>query len=165
MKHRHIECTAVGPSRFGKGLFATSAIKKDCVICDIYGRTLPFDETRRLGDRESHTLQIDESTYIYCEPPFLFTNHSCNPNCGINEQLELVSLRDIEEGEELFWDYSTSMLERHWTMPCSCGAGNCRGVVRDFDLLPYEVQIHYLQLHVVMPFIVHALYLHHAKIA
>lgn len=144
---------AIRNSKFGKGLFAKKDIPANTVICTVTGPELSFDESIGLGERESHSLQIDKDKYILCQPPFLYSNHSCEPNSGLNANFELVSLRKIKAGEEIFWDYSTSMLERHWTMNCLCGAKNCRKTVTDFDLLPEEVQADYLNKKIVLPFI------------
>ena len=144
----------IRPSRFGKGLFATRSISADTVICKATGRLLTFAETLRLGEHESHCLQIDVDKYILCDPPFLYSNHSCEPNCALNANLELFSVREIRPNEELVWDYSTSMYERHWTMQCFCGSKNCRGLINDFDLLPRDIQMSYLQRNMVLPFIV-----------
>jgi hypothetical protein len=145
-------------SKFGKGLFVTTDIAANTIICTVSGPLLTFQQTVALNERESHGLQIERDLYLLCQPPFLYSNHSCEPNCGLNAQLQLVTLRDIKSDEELFWDYSTSMLERHWTMSCACGATTCRKVITDFDLLPDDVQSRYLEMNVVLPFIVEHLH-------
>lgn len=152
-------------SKFGKGLFAKKDIDEGTIICKATGKELNFKETTLLKEKESHSLQIDFDKYILCQPQFLYSNHSCNPNCGVNNNFELFSLRKIHAGEELFWDYSTSMLERHWTMHCSCGEKNCRKIIRDFDLLPKYLQEKYLTLNIVLPFIAHFINYQRAKSA
>ncbi|HWI94322.1 MAG TPA: SET domain-containing protein [Flavisolibacter sp.] len=154
-------------SKFGKGLFATKDIEPGTVLCKVSGneKELNFYETTLLGEKESHAIQIDFGRYLLCEPPFLYSNHSCNPNCGVNENLELFALTTIKAGEELFWDYSTSMLERHWTMKCWCGEKDCRQLITDFDLLPTTLQLKYLKMNIVFPFIAHFIKYHRAKSA
>lgn len=124
------------------------------ITCEVTGSLHSFKETLALGSREGHCLQIEIDQYILCDPPFLFSNHSCEPNCGINSKLQLFTLVDIPKGKELFWDYSTSMYERHWTMHCRCGSINCRGLIEDFNLLSEDLQIMYLNQNIVLPFIV-----------
>lgn len=140
-------------SKFGSGLFVTKNLAADTILCTVTGPLLTFQETLALNERESHCLQIDSDQYILCDPPFLYSNHSCEPNCALNAQLQLFALRDIAHDEELFWDYSTSMLERHWTMMCSCGSLRCRKLITDFDLLPEDLQTTYLRQGMVLPFI------------
>lgn len=142
-------------SKFGKGLFAKTKIKAGSVICHIpLKQEFPFPKTIELKNKESHALQIDHDKYVMCPDPFVFANHSCNPNCGVSPIFDMVAIRDIRKGEEIFWDYSTSMLERHWTMKCGCGEKNCRHTVTDFDLMPQHFQSRYLELNIVLPFIV-----------
>ena len=56
-------------------------------------------------------------------------NHSCAPNLGLfpmvgadggDGDLFLVARRDIAAGEELSFDYSTSMVDEPWAMDCAC---------------------------------------------
>jgi hypothetical protein len=96
------ECTEIKDAKFGKGLFAMQNIDPDISLCSIRGQHISFKQTLLLGERKSHAIQIGNNDYILCEPPFLYSNHSCTPNCGINSSLELVTLKNISAGEELF---------------------------------------------------------------
>jgi hypothetical protein len=49
------------------------------------------------------------------------------------------------------------MLERHWELDCCCQTSQCRGRIRDFDLIPLSLQRHYLSIGVVQSFIATAL--------
>jgi SET domain-containing protein len=149
--HQHI---TIGTSAFGKGVFATRNLKAGSVICHVTGPRITFADTLQLGKEESYAVQIDHDSYLLCQPPFVYTNHSCFPNCGVNHRLQMLAMYDIEAGEELFWDYSTSMLERHWTMSCACGHAQCRKHITDFDLLEEHLQLYYLERNLVLPFIV-----------
>jgi len=106
------------------------------------------------GELEANPLQIGLTTYLDLEPPGVFINHSCDPNAGTRGKYDVYSLRDISAGEEVRFDYSTSMSEGRWTMVCSCRASSCRGIVSDFRVLPLSLQKHYLELGIVQPFIV-----------
>ena len=147
------ENLAVRNSKFGLGLFATRDIPEGTVLLYLSGRRIHFYEALTLGEKESYPIQVSADNYLMTEFPFYFTNHSCDPNCGVNENLELISLKKIRKGEEIFWDYSTSMLERHWTMYCDCGSEVCRKIITDFDHLPKEIQEYYTNLGIVQPFI------------
>lgn len=154
-------------SKIGKGLFAIKAIEAGEVLCKVSGneKEMNLYHTTLLGEKESHAIQIDFDKYLLCEPPFLYSNHSCNPNCAVNNKLEMFALEKIKSREELFWDYSTSMLERHWTMQCACGEKICRKIITDFDLLPTELQLKYLRMNIVFPFIAHFIKYQRAKTA
>jgi len=75
-------------------------------------------------------------------------NHSCNPNCGLyphpaDGSLYLLALQPILPGEELSFDYSTSMVDEPWGMDCACGEAACRGHVGNFIDIPAARQHDY----------------------
>src|ERR1035437_2450050 len=144
-------------SKFGKGLFAIHDIKSGTRILKITGQVISKSEALSLGNLECYPLQIALDKYIAPFPLsnnlWGFANHSCDPNCGIKEDKYLIAIRDIKAGEELLYDYSTTMLEKHWTMPCYCGSPACRTIVGDFDLLPIDIQQKYYKLGVILQFI------------
>jgi hypothetical protein len=57
--------------------------------------------------------------------------------------------RDIKKGDEITWDYSTTLDEDEWEMNCSCGSIICRKKVRDFKYLPREIQLRYKKLGII----------------
>ena len=129
----------------GRGVFAVAAAPKGKLLLKFEGERLSFEEQCRMDD-EANSLQIGEDLYIDLEAPGVYVNHSCHPNCYIDSGFWLVAARRLEAGEELTYDYSTTMLERHWHMEgCQCGSVVCRGTIRDFDLLPVEAQDWYLR--------------------
>jgi hypothetical protein len=148
----------VKDSKFGKGIFTTADLPKKSILFKITGKSITFEDTLQLGNNECYSLQIGMNKYIIPNHPFHLSNHSCVPNCGINRKMEFITLRDIEAGEELCWDYSTSMMEKHWVMKCDCGNQDCRHLVQDFDLLPAHIQERYIHMKIVLPFIIEELY-------
>ncbi|MCW3077513.1 MAG: hypothetical protein JWO32_2122 [Bacteroidetes bacterium] len=133
---------------------ALSAIEAGRELCTFSGKPVYFEETLKLGTKESFAFQVSHELYIYLDEPYRYFNHSCDPNCGVTPELKLVTLKPIQKNEELRWDYSTSMLEHHWTMKCKCRKENCRKVVGDFITLPKKQQQYYLENNVVQKFIV-----------
>lgn len=112
------------------------------------GRHITFEETK-VSPIECYCVQVGTNDYLDTEAPERFINHSCDPNCGFREADTLVAVRDIAEGEELTFDYSTSMDENSWTLDCRCRSFICRGVIRDFRMLPFAWQTRYLAMGVV----------------
>jgi hypothetical protein len=145
---------AVGPSAFGRGLFASRPFSPGQPILVFTGPVLDHDEVLALGEDQAYALQIGPNEYLDTMPPGRYTNHSCDPNAGIMNDRVLTALRPIEVGEEIRFDYSTTMSEDHWTMECRCGEPFCRRVILDFHHLPPIAQNRYLQLGVVQRFIV-----------
>ena len=66
------------------------------------------------GDLHGNTLQIDEGWYLDLEEPGMLVNHACEPNAGVVDDVVLVALRPIARGEEIFFDYSTTMADGTW---------------------------------------------------
>ncbi len=99
----------------GKGLFAKDKIGKDEVVVDYTGGPGKFISTKEAGELyekgNDYMIQVDNDRFFVAtndkeleEADFL--NHSCDPNCGINVSLKIVTMRDIEPGEELTFDYA-----------------------------------------------------------
>lgn len=137
----------------GVGVFTTKARNRGEEVVKLLGPVIDLQAAIAKGERECDALQIGENSYIDPEEPLRSVNHSCNPSCGVRDGNRLITLRDLTPGEEITFDYSTTMDENHWTLECKCGAFECRGVVRDFCTLPEDVKARYFRLRVVMPFI------------
>ncbi len=148
----------VAPGLAGTGVFADRAYACGEAIMTITGPVHSGAELDRIGYRPGYPLQVGLDRYMVVDEPFVYCNHSCDPNAGITPDLQLVAVRDIAPDEEICFDYSSTMLEDHsWSMECGCRATNCRGRVEDFDRLPPAAQRHLLERVGVMPFIVEAL--------
>jgi len=143
----------VGNTPLGRGVFAKVPIEPRETIFYLTGKLIRFDEAVNLAEGE-YTIQIDRELYVDPRSPARYLNHSCEPNAGFVEEIRLVAIRQLLPGEEIRFDYSTTMLERYWELECRCGAPRCRGLVRDFDLLPPSLQTRYLRLGIVQRFIV-----------
>jgi hypothetical protein len=145
----------VAPCEVGRGLFATRPFRPGDLILRLAGPRFDRNDPIHLTEAGANLLQTGRRSYILLLPPGVFANHSCDPNAGIVANRRLVAIRPIAAGEEIRYDYSTTMDEDFWTMACRCGAAGCRGVVTDFRLLPSELKQRYLALGVVQRFIAH----------
>ena len=147
----------VAQCQFGLGVFASQDFAPGDELLRFSGPVITFAET--LSDEKGNPLQIEDTRYIDLERPGVLVNHSCNPNAGVFEDFLLIALQTIKQDDEIRFDYSTTMWEDEWTMPCACGSTRCREVVRDFPELPPAIQAEYLRLRVVQGFIVRRLLL------
>lgn len=145
-RHRHkrdvgvygdLEVAPAG--KLGLGVYVRRAFGRDEVVFTATG-TVRHYESRTLEDAFRYTdwLGVGEDTYLDMAKPFVFVNHSCEPNLGIRGALEFVALRDIEVGEQLSYDYSLTSNEP-FEMICRCGAPSCRRVIRRIQDLSPEV--------------------------
>lgn len=143
-------------SRYGVGTFANSPIKKGETLIVQAGRMISDSdfENPRLVPYAYHCFQVERDVYICpveLKPESIDgifrVNHSCDPACGFNGQISLVSMRDILSGEEVTYDYSMTDVgskEQGWVdMECLCGARNCRKLVTGNDWKRKELQEKY----------------------
>ncbi len=154
----------VGRSRIGLGLFAARAFGRGESVLAIRGRVVNY---ALLWEREgsafsANCIRFGPETYL--DPgdgPARYLNHSCSPNAAITKvanRLELVSARRIAKGEEIVFDYSTTIGDDDvWTMRCRCGAAGCRRTIRNFGSLPAALRSYYLANGFVPRFIVRTL--------
>ncbi len=133
-----MKCYVKSSPQHGKGVFAQEAIVAGECVLVFSGALLHRTEV----DFNDYHLQVGEDVYIGPSGGADdYVNHSCEPNCGFQNGLELVAMRDIAAGEELTWDYSSAIDEAGFAgFPCSCGSIHCRGQVMSFRDLPAEVQ-------------------------
>ena len=146
MKH-----VTVAPARNGLGLFAARAFKPKQTILKVAGRVVHH---RVLWQRPGSTFAANCFRYgpqTYLDPgdhPARYINHSCKPNAAIrkvNNQLFLTAAAPIDAGDEVVFDYSTTIGDDDiWTMRCNCGEPTCRGRIKRFGSLPRAVKERYL---------------------
>jgi uncharacterized protein len=129
----------------GLGAFATELIPKGMRLIEYAGERLTTAQAdARYPDdaRRHHTFlfAIDDDVVVDAAVDgndARFINHSCDPNCDAvvdNGRIWIETIRDVEPGEELAYDYAYELDERHSPAakrryPCSCGAETCRGTI------------------------------------
>ena len=125
--------------------------------CHFVGDKRHYDDFPENSSDEGHFIQV---AYRWCIGPSGgfddFFNHSCEPNSFIKidgSSVVLHALKEILPGEEIVFDYSITMDEDCWEMPCNCGSKDCRGKIVDFKKLPSAVSQKYFSLGIVPDFI------------
>ena len=131
----------------GKGVFALKDFKKDEVIIHITGKVVETDNPSSFSKEiQNHWFPFDKKgkfhKYVLPESPWMYLNHSCNPNAGIKNNRDIVAMRDIKKGEEIVFDYAMNNID-NWTMECKCGSKNCRKIISTFDKLDKETRKKY----------------------
>jgi SET domain-containing protein len=68
-------------------------------------------------------------------------NHSCDANTWWTADDELSALRDIQQDEEITYDYATTDIDPdiRYSWKCHCGGKNCRKILHWNDILIPEV--------------------------
>lgn len=138
----------------GKGVFATSPIKRGERVAIFGGDIMLIDEINNLPESlQDYPMQIEERFVIGSreerEPENAdYFNHSCDPNVGFKGQIFLVAMRDIEKDEEITFDYAMVLSQSVgsdivFTMECHCGSRNCRKAISEEDWKRPEIQKKY----------------------
>lgn len=149
---------AVGESHLGKAVYAAQGFAAGDTVIRFTGRRISAarvpDLMRGSDDRY---LQITADSYMGPSGRIDdLINHSCDPNTGLrfdDDGVILIATRDIAPGEEIAWDYSTTLSHPAWAMPCECGAAACRGTIGGFETLPRERREWFLARDFVAPYL------------
>jgi SET domain-containing protein len=136
---RLLKVTASGVH--GRGVYAKNFIPAGTRIIEYTGRRIAWEEAED-NENDSHTFifgleggKVINAAIGGNEARWI--NHSCDPNCeAILEKgrVFIDATRDIERGEELFYDYSLEIDEpitekAKKAYACLCGSPNCRGTL------------------------------------
>ena len=143
--------TRVGESGVhGKGVYAVRPIKAGDTVLEYRGEIITW---RKALARHPHDLsQPNHTFYFHLDDGHVidakyggntakWINHSCEPNLEASQngyRVFLKALRDIDPGEELFYDYSLIIEGRKTAKvkkehACLCGAPNCRKTMLDIQ--------------------------------
>lgn len=135
-------------SLHGNGVFAAKAIPADTRIFNYGGKRITPEQADALHptnpDDPFHTFFFAIGSGMIIDGgnrgnDARWINHSCEPNCEAQEnasgtRVQIMALRDIKAGEELFYDYGlvidgrlTKKLKQDYR--CLCGGESCRGTM------------------------------------
>lgn len=125
---------AVRPSPIHSvGVYTSTPIRKGTRLVEYDGERITPEEADRRYDGAPRTYLYgldDGKTVIDGEGLGAFLNHSCDPNCEVDEikgRVWIFAIRDIAAGEELVWDYN--LYDDEDPAPCYCGSRKCRGTM------------------------------------
>lgn len=157
-KRRKWGTFTVGKTHLGISVFAASPLRKGEVIADFTGKLLHKSKNpEEYEGREDRYIQIDKNHFLGPSKKIDdWINHSCDPNSGLRftkSKVQLVAIKPIRANEEITWDYSTTMLDNAWQMKCDCRKKVCRQIIGDFSFLPKRLQLKYLALNIIPPYI------------
>jgi SET domain-containing protein len=124
----------VRPSRIhAAGVFTNTPVRKGTRLIEYSGPRITPEEADRLYTNAPRTYLYgldDGKTVIDGHGIAAYLNHSCDPNCEVDEiknRAYIFALRDIGAGEELLWDYN--LYDDDDPAPCHCGSRKCRGTM------------------------------------
>jgi SET domain-containing protein len=125
----------------GRGVYATQVISEGTRIIEYIGQRISWEGAPD-DDNDPHTFNFGLESGEVINPAIggndaRWINHSCDPNCEAIEEddrIFIYAMRDIEPGEELFYDYAMEIdepitEESKKKFACHCGSSNCRGTM------------------------------------
>jgi hypothetical protein len=147
---------AVGESHLGKAVFAAQNFAQGDTLLRFAGRRVRHVPLDAQGSRDRF-VQVGDGEYLGPSGRVDdLVNHSCDPNAGLRFQdrgVFLIAIRPIARGEEVTWDYSTTLRDSAWRMPCDCRSAQCRGMIGDFATLPDARRAWFVERDLVAPYL------------
>ena len=131
----------------GKGVYALQPIPAGETIIEYVGEIITWPEALRRHPHDpkdpNHTFyfSLDDGSHVIDAKvggnASRWINHACEPNCEADEEegrVFIKALRDLQPGEELFYDYGLVIDERYTPKlkrdyECRCGSPHCRGTM------------------------------------
>ncbi len=116
-----------------EGCYTTAAITKGEFVVEYTGPRLTIRDADALYDNDPRTYLFgltDGKHVIDGVGVAAFINHSCEPNCEVDEidgRVMIKAIRDIEVGEEITYDYNLYDGDLDDESPCYCKSKRCRG--------------------------------------
>jgi len=148
----------VAETHLGKAVVAAQAFAEGDRLIEFTGR-------RFRADRVPSLMRGASDRFVQVTPDHFMgpsgriddlVNHSCSPNAGLrfaDSGVLLVAIRDIAAGDEITWDYSTTLAQSNWHMICQCRAPECRRVIGNFATLSPERQEWFRARNLVAPYL------------
>jgi len=125
----------------GRGVYAAHFIPEGTRIIEYTGQRVSW-EAAPDDENDPHTFNFGLENGEVINPEnggndARWINHCCDPNCEAIEEgnrIFIYAMRDIEAGEELFYDYAMEIdepitEESKRKFACHCRASNCRGTM------------------------------------
>ena len=125
----------------GRGVYATQSIPADTRIIEYTGQRTSWENAPN-DENNPHTFNFGLKNGEVINPEIggneaRWINHCCDPNCEAIEEddrIFIYAMRDIEAGEELFYDYAMELdepitQELIQEFRCHCGSTRCRGTM------------------------------------
>ena len=131
----------------GKGVYAVRPIAAGESIVEYKGELISWPEAQRRHPHDpadpNHTFyfHVDDARVIdakYGGNAARWINHACAPNCesevADDGRVFIKALRELQPGEELFYDYGLIIDEKYTPklkkqFECRCGSKKCRGTM------------------------------------
>lgn len=125
-------------NKYGKCLVATEDLEPNTIVEKFEGKIIKYKDTPK--DKITYVIDVstdyDEDKWMIPETNAQFANHSCNPNCVIDDELNIITKKHVKKGEELTYSYNIIeedakkfKWDSRWTFECKCKSNNCQKII------------------------------------
>ena len=122
-----------------RGLYAAKNIKSGTRIIQYIGKIITKKQTNNNNkfDNEKDIYLFNLNNKYDLDGDFKWNtarliNHSCDPNCeveGKGLEIWVTSIKNINKGDELSYDYGFSYDKDYKQFPCKCKSKKCCGYI------------------------------------
>ena len=122
----------IAECNYGQGVICTEPIPTGTKVFDLEGSELrtPIIHSIQIAP----DLHLDPHDAIW-----RFVNHHCAPNLRVAlRDRAMIALRDINVGEELFFNYLSTEWDMRAPFVCNCSAPYCPGMIAGLRYLSSE---------------------------
>ncbi len=132
----------------GQGLVSTTVLPPGTTVARFEGPVIPWKEVAE--DQVRYALLLRDDEWLIPTSDARYINHSCDPNCSLDDSLSVVTTRPIDAGEQLTISYNMLSLaewlrapqfyfwDERWSFDCHCGAPDCSKRVDRYRIRHYE---------------------------
>jgi hypothetical protein len=143
----------LGPNAFGLGLYAAADLPAGAAVERFEGPVVRYGELPESEVR--FAILIGEDRWLIPRGAARHVNHSCDPNCRVDEALRIVTRRPVAAGQELCFAYNWIHPEERaafardparffwdprWSFRCRCGEPRCQGTIDRYRLAGRETR-------------------------
>jgi hypothetical protein len=128
---------------YGKALVASKDLPKGTIVEKFEGKIIklsqvPIEMIRHaifVGEKDSEDKWIVSETNAIC------ANHACEPNCEIDDDLNIITLKKVKKDEELTYIYNKLeddekvedfTWDERWNFECKCGSKKCQKLINGY---------------------------------
>ncbi len=122
---------------YGKCLVASEDLGRGEAVARFEGRIVS-NYAEVPPEEICYALVIGIDHYMIVGSSARYINHSCDPNCTIDEDYYVVTTKPVKKGDEFTFRYNDldpiyegmeCFWDPRWTFTCRCGSANCIGKI------------------------------------
>ena len=127
---------------YGKALIATMDLPVGTIVQKFEGEEITYDKVPE--DMVCHTICVgegDEDKWVVSKTDAICANHSCEPNCEVDDDLNIITIKPVKKEEELTFTYNLVdekekgtdfFWDKKWDFECKCKSKKCQGNINKY---------------------------------